>query len=104
MRNALDFRRVRAARNISYFKSMVVYQSPGAGSRSRVGIAVGARLGNAVIRNRMKRRIRAASWHELAACDRSRDLVIVARRAALQSDFADLRRAIRHAITRGANE
>ena len=104
MRSALDFRRVRAAGDISYFSSMVVYQSPGVGSRSRVGIAVRARLGNAVVRNRTKRRIRAASWHELAACERPRDLVIVARRAALEADFAELRRAIRRAIAPGANE
>lgn len=104
MRNALDFKRVRAAGNVSYFKSMVVYQSPGAGSRWRVGIAVGARLGNAVIRNRTKRRIRAASRHELAAFERPRDLVIVARRGALRADFTDLRKAIRRAIAHGANE
>ena len=100
LRKGCDFQRVRAARNVSYFKSMIVYQSPGVERESRLGIVAGSRLGGAVVRNRAKRRIRAAWRLEIGASAEPRDVVIIARTAASEAPHAELRSAIGSAIRR----
>lgn len=101
LRKGRDFRRVRAARNVSYFESMIVYQSPGIERESRLGIVAGSRLGGAVVRNRAKRRIRAAWRLEIGVSAEPRDMVIVARTPATEAPHVELRSAIGSAIRRG---
>jgi ribonuclease P protein component len=65
----------------------------------RVGFTVTKRAGHATERNRMRRRLRAAALEALGArCDVPADLVVIARRPVLTSDFralvADLERAV----------
>ncbi len=103
LRKGRDFQRVRAVRNVSYFKSIIVYQSPGVERESRVGIVAGSRLGGAVIRNRAKRRIRAAWRLEIGASAEPRDMVIVARTPATRAPHAELRSAIGNALRRKPN-
>ena len=60
------------------------------GDLSRLGITVSRKVGNAVVRNRFKRRIRAwfrANREELAA---PVDLVVIARLPAGKLSFAEL--------------
>ncbi|EKF41179.1 ribonuclease P [Nitratireductor indicus C115] len=58
----------------------------------RLGITVTKKVGNAVVRNRVRRRIKEAcrihAIHDMAA---GRDYVIVARRAVLDAPFASLK-------------
>lgn len=57
----------------------------------RVGYTVSKRVGNAVERNRLKRRLRAAVNLVFPACAApGRDYVIVGRRAGLERPFAEL--------------
>ena len=79
---------------------MIVYQSPGVERESRVGIVTGSRLGGAVVRNRAKRRIRAAWRLEVEASIGPRDVVIIARTPVTEVPFAELRFAIGSAIRR----
>ncbi len=58
----------------------------------RIGIVAGKRLGNAVTRNRVKRRIRAAA--AAATLDASTDYVIVPTPDATTARFTDLVTAI----------
>ncbi|MBJ3775388.1 ribonuclease P protein component [Acuticoccus mangrovi] len=56
----------------------------------RVGFTVTKKVGNAVVRNRIKRRLRALSDRMRDDFSASTDYVIVARRAALDAPFAGL--------------
>jgi ribonuclease P protein component len=98
LRKGAEFRRVRAARNVGYFESMIVYQSPGVERESRIGIVAGSRLGGAVVRNRAKRRIRAAWRLEVDASVGPHDVVIIARLPVTEVPFVELRSTIRSAI------
>jgi ribonuclease P protein component len=65
----------------------------------RVGLTVSSKVGNAVVRNRIKRKLREAVRHELAALP-AVDLVIVARASSKDATVADLRRWMRRAAAR----
>ena len=60
----------------------------------RVGFTVPRALGNAVVRNRLRRRFREAVRLRLANLDASWSIVINPRRAAIECPFAELEREI----------
>lgn len=61
---------------------------------SRLGIAVSRRLGGAVVRNRIRRRIREAVRRIEGMVAPGWDLVIVARRGAMAALFSELEQGI----------
>jgi len=65
----------------------------------RVGYTVTKKIGNAVVRSRIKRRLRAVSEREDAAFAPGTDYVIVARRAALTAPFERLQADLTNALT-----
>jgi len=50
--------------------------------RSRVGITVSRRVGNAVVRNRFKRWVREFARRRMGSLPRTWDVVVIARRSA----------------------
>ena len=73
------------------------------GGVARVGLTVSSKVGEAVTRNRIKRRLREAVRLELAQLP-AVDLVIVARASAAQASVADFRAWLRRAAARIAKE
>jgi ribonuclease P protein component len=67
----------------------------------RIGLTVSKKQGNAVERNRIRRRLRAAVRDALPRAGRPGfDYVIVARRAVISTRFADLIRDLERGIAR----
>jgi ribonuclease P protein component len=66
---------------------------------ARVGLTVSSQVGNAVVRNRVKRLLREAVRHERASLPQV-DLVIVARASSVQATLPELRDWIRKAAAR----
>jgi ribonuclease P protein component len=65
---------------------------------TRVGFTVSKKVGNAVIRNRVRRRLRAAAQEALATLGRpATDYVLIGRKAAIDRDFRSLIKDIRYA-------
>ena len=72
---------------------MVLYARRHREEKNRVGFTVSKKLGHAVVRNRTRRRLREIyrlNEHRFA---RGYDIVVVARSAAVDADFAVLERA-----------
>jgi len=73
------------------------------GGVARVGLTVSSKVGEAVTRNRIKRRLREAVRLELAQLP-AVDLVIVARASAAEATVADFRAWLRQAAGRIAKD
>lgn len=63
---------------------------------NRVGLTVSTRLGHAVVRNRMRRRLREVYRLNESRFRTGYDIVVVARSAAVEADFESLTRAYLH--------
>ncbi len=99
LRTGSEYRRVRSAGNVMRLGPMKVFRDRGAQSGLRVGIVTPRSLGNAVIRNRIKRRLKAA--YQLEACGNSVRLDIVVHPAfeAATCNFGELRQYVRKSLT-----
>ena len=79
-----EFERVYREGRSHASRHLVVYAfpRPGTDGEARLGVSVGRKLGGAVERNRMKRRLREAFWAAAEELPPGHDFVIVARPAA----------------------
>lgn len=106
LRSSRDFERVRRqGRRVSGPLLSVSYarHEPQPGSDpapSRIGFSVSKRVGGAVERNRVKRRLREALRRRLVALGSGWDILVTPRSGAAQADFAALDRALCEALTR----
>ena len=67
----------------------------------RVGFTISRKVGNAVVRNRVRRRLREVAKLVIPAQARpDLDYVLVGRQAALKRDFATLQRELVEALTK----
>jgi len=77
----------------------LVLKGPTSTERARIGITVSSKLANAVGRNQVKRWVRQA-FREIQAELPPVDLVVIARKGALESGLAGARRALAGARAR----
>ena len=71
------------------------------GEGVRFGFIVGRNVGGAVVRNTVRRRLKAARLEPLLLMGEGRDVVIRALPAAADADFATLRREVERGLRRG---
>ena len=69
---------------------LVLYARPNRSAANRVGVTVGKKRGKAVVRNRVRRRIREVYRLNEDAFLPGWDIVIVARHRAIEADFEKL--------------
>jgi len=91
LKSRLDFQAVYTKGRSTANRAAVLYVSvQKGGGTSRIGFAAGRKLGNAVVRNRIKRRIKEAVRLLWPRVKQGVALVIIARRAALDMPFPEL--------------
>ena len=83
-----DFAEVRRRGRSWSNSALVLVALPNGLGVSRFGFTVGKRVGNAVVRNRIKRRLREVARHSEVA--RGWDLVVIARGEAASANFQGL--------------
>ncbi len=81
----------------------VLLVHPNGGRNRRYGITVTKKIGNAVVRNRMKRRFRELLWAALPEGGLpDHDHVLIGREGGIERDFASLAAELDLALTRAA--
>ena len=87
-----DFKRAYARGRTAAGGLLAVYVRPNRSGNNRLGITVGSKLGCAVVRNRVRRRLREAyRLHETGLAS-GFDVVLVARSRAVGAAYWDLER------------
>src|SRR5205085_12690700 len=104
LKTRADFLRVAAARRRAARPGLVLQAAPrplgsGDGEAVRIGFTASRKVGNAVVRNRAKRRLRAAAAEVLARDGRpGTDYVLIARAGTGERPFAELVRDLETAL------
>jgi ribonuclease P protein component len=94
LRKSTDFKRVRrAGRSFAHPLAVLSIASNGL-PISRCSISAGRALGGAVQRNRIKRRLREALRNHYPAIAPGWDIILIARPAAMDADWAHLLEAV----------
>jgi ribonuclease P protein component len=103
LRTPAEFRRVRdlAPRGWPH-PLLVLYVAPNDLDRPRVGITVSSRVGKAVVRNRLRRRLREALRARLDRLSPGLDILVIARPAGAQATWAELCTALDSLLARAA--
>ena len=90
--NNYEFRRLYAKGRSAVTPTLVIYTRRGRGGVNRVGFTVTTKLGKAVVRNRIRRRLREIYRLNEARFSPGWDIVVVARSKAVTASFDALQR------------
>ena len=81
----------------------VLLTRPNEGKGKRYGITVTKKIGNAVVRNRMKRRFRELLWAALPEAGLpDHDHILIGREGGIERDFAKMSEELAAALARAA--
>ena len=98
LRKRDDFLRVQRVGRRHHTEHFVVLRAPGPGPTARVGITVSTRVGDAVVRNRVKRLVREivrVLWRRLQPPD---DVVVIAKPGAAETTHANAAQQLGRAL------
>ena len=84
------FRRLYTKGKSSVQPAVVLYCRKNGSGRNRLGLTVGAKVGKAVVRNRIRRRLREIYRLHEGAFRQGWDLVVVARSRAAEASYGEL--------------
>ena len=97
LRSSRDFQRLRSEGRSGRSDGIVAQASPRPGP-SRLGLTVGRRTGTAVLRNRLRRRLRSA--YQQHGPREGFDVVLVARKEAADLTYQELENHVIKAVQR----
>jgi ribonuclease P protein component len=101
LRSPADFARVRdASKRVWTHPLLVLYVAANDLEHARFGITVSGRVGKAVVRNKVRRRVREALRARLDQLTVGVDLVVVARPRSAAATWAELNVALDHVLVR----
>ena len=102
LRKSKDFSVARREGRSWADRTLVLVARRNEGADSRFGFSVSKRVGNAVVRNRVKRRLKEAARVELLPhMETGWDFVVIARKDAAGADYRRLSRSLLRLFRRG---
>lgn len=88
-----EFRRIYAKGRSGVSPYFVVYVRPNRRGHNRLGVTVSTKLGHAVVRNRVRRRLREIFRLNQDKLTQGYDMIVVARTRAVHAEYRELDRA-----------
>lgn len=102
MKRNKEFRRVyRRGASRSNELMVIVFNRSKTPDKVHIGFSVSKRLGNSVMRNRIKRRLKSAFDTVLSDIVTGYNIIVIARAPIADADFADICAAARSLLRRG---
>ena len=95
-----DFRRLYAKGRSAVTPYLILYVRPNRLGENRVGYTVSAKLGHAVVRNRVRRRLREIVRLNSPKLKSGWDIVVVARSRCVDAEYRRLEKAFLQACTK----
>ncbi|WAA12296.1 ribonuclease P protein component [Fervidibacillus halotolerans] len=93
-----EFQRIFKKGKSAANRQFIIYRLENERDHFRIGLSVSKKIGNAVVRNRIKRYIRQV-FHELEQEIRpSYDLIIIARKPAKDMDYHEVKQSLIHVL------
>ena len=99
LRRSADIRQVRRRGHRRGHSLLLLFAYEKKFGKTRFAVALSGRVGNAVVRNRAKRRIREAVRHRLREVRDGWDCVFVARPAVATASFPEIDQAVQQLLT-----
>lgn len=94
-----DFQAIFQQRNSVANRQFILYQLDRENQEFfRVGLSVSKKLGNAVVRNHIKRYIRQVFTEEKDSISDGKDYVIIARKPCVEMDYIDFKKSLIHVL------
>jgi ribonuclease P protein component len=88
-----EFRRMYSKGKSGVSSYLVVYFRPNRCGNNRLGVTVSAKLGHAVVRNRIRRRIREIFRLNQPKLKQGYDMIVVARGRSVRASYQEMDRA-----------
>ena len=101
VRKRSEYKEVLNCEGKVVFRNILLKFKPRTTGELRLGLVVSKKVGCAVIRNKVKRRLRE-SFRQLPACLRSKpyDIVVIARHSAKSSSYLNIDKQLHSGVTR----
>ncbi|CDZ75742.1 ribonuclease P protein component [Peptoniphilus sp. ING2-D1G] len=96
LRKNIDFQRVYKKRNINGNKHITVFFKKNGLDHKRVGFTITKKLGNAVTRNKLKRRLREIYRLNFDLLREGYDYVFVMKKSSVDLSYNELERSFKH--------
>jgi len=103
LRNRADFSRVyRHGRSFANHQFVVYWFHKKEIEQFRMGVSVSKKVGNAVVRNRMRRVVKEIVRHHAGEIVPHIDMVLIVRKGALSLQYKELEKSILHVLRKSS--
>jgi ribonuclease P protein component len=96
--HTLDFQRVKSKGQSVYHRLLILVYTQNELDISRTAVVTSKKVGNAVMRNRVRRRVWAVLADQWICIEPGWDLIFYSRSAISEADFPEIMKAIKHLL------
>lgn len=100
LKNNKDFNNIIGTRKCIKDNNIVIYFRKNNLNIYRIGISAGTKLGNAVVRNHLKRQVRSISDTHKNKYANGYDYIIIVRKSCLNINFSEISESIYNILTK----
>lgn len=96
-----DFSHIyRHRKSTANHQFVVYYKKDHRNEHFRLGVSISKKVGNAVVRNLLKRRVKEIVWSMKEEIKPGYDFILIVRKPATEQDFHAMKKSVHHVLKR----